>query len=381
MVMASLTHTRKGPIFHEIGPSPLRPEMGAQQRIPAEKPARLEDRRRPEITECPPRSSCRHECPGTGGLARSGEVPGISVMKIPPLNPLKVFEVVARTNNLTTAANELRVSQSAVSRQIAVLEEYLGVQLFTRERVGVRLTEVGDAYARRIGPAFAEISEATTFITQKYSDNVIRLRTYTTLTARWLIPRLPRFKVQYPDIEVAITNSSAPLDFGAEQCDMAIVFGDGHWPDAESTLLMDDVIEPVCSPALSDALLHGDDPLDGLRGKRLLVSKYRKNDWPTWLEHAGMGDMFEKAEKMIFSSSILTWQAAMDGLGIAIGQQHMLDADIKSGRLVRPFARPLHTGKGHYIVTPSLQRYSSKIASFRDWLLHEAQETQVPLPA
>ena len=89
-------------------------------------------------------------------------------MKIPPLNPLKVFEVAARTSNLTMAANELLVSQSAVSRQISVLEEYLGVQLFTRERVGVKLTEVGEVYAQRIGPAFEEISEATKFITQMY---------------------------------------------------------------------------------------------------------------------------------------------------------------------------------------------------------------------
>jgi len=297
-------------------------------------------------------------------------------MKIPPLNPLKVFEVVARTSNLTTAANELGVSQSAVSRQISVLEEYLGVQLFTRERVGVRLTEVGNAYAQRIGPAFDTISEATKFITQKYSDNIIRLRTYTTLTARWLIPRLPRFKVQYPDIEVTIANSSAPLNFGSEQCDMAIVFGDGCWPDAEATLLLEDVIEPVCSPSFFETVQGSSDPREALRGKRLLVSKYRKNDWPSWLEHAGIDDMFEKSEKMVFSSSLLTWQAAMDGLGIAIGQQQMLDADIKAGRLIRPFSRPLKTGKGHYMVTPSLQRYSRKIASFKDWLVHEAEESK-----
>ncbi|HBJ85851.1 MAG TPA: LysR family transcriptional regulator [Verrucomicrobiales bacterium] len=302
-------------------------------------------------------------------------------MKIPPLNPLKVFEVVARTNNLTTAAIELHVSQSAVSRQIAVLEEYLGVQLFTRERVGVRLTEVGEVYAHRIGPAFEEISKATKFITQKYSDSVIRLRTYTTFTARWLIPRLPRFNVQYPDVEVVIENSNAPLDFSVEQCDLAIVFGDGNWPDTDASLLLEDVIEPVCSPAFLDSAMGSVRMLEALRSKRLLVSKYRKNDWPSWLAHAEMGNAFDKSEKMIFSSSILTWQAAMDGLGIAIGQQHMLDADIQSGRLVRPFSNPMNTGKGQYLVTPSLQRYSSKIASFKNWLLHEAALTQTQTQA
>lgn len=292
-------------------------------------------------------------------------------MKVPPLNPLKVFEVVARTSNLTLAASELNVSQSAVSRQIAVLEEYLGVQLFTRERVGVRLTEVGEGYARRIGPAFEEIAAATEAITRKYSNNVIRLRTYTTLTARWLIPRLPRFKAQHPEVEVAITNSSAPLDFGAEQCDLAIVLGDGHWPGAEAVLLLEDIVEPVCAPGFMAA---GAAPAEALRGKRLLVSKYRKDDWPRWLAHAGLPELFDTAEKMIFSSSILTWQAAVDGLGIAIGQPHMLEADFQARRLVRPFGSPLRTGKGHYLVTPALQRYSGKIAAFKDWLLAEARE-------
>jgi LysR family glycine cleavage system transcriptional activator len=291
-------------------------------------------------------------------------------MKIPPLNPLKVFEVVARTGNLTLAASELNVSQSAVSRQVAVLEEYLGVQLFTRERVGVRLTEVGEGYARRIGPAFGEIAAATEAITRKYSNNVIRLRTYTTLTARWLIPRLPHFKARHPEVEVSILNSTAPLDFGAEQCDLAIVLGDGHWPGAEATLLLEDIVEPVCAPGF---IAEGAGP-EALRGKRLLVSKYRKDDWPRWLAQAGLSDLFETAETMVFSSSILTWQAAVDGLGIAIGQQHMLEADFQAGRLVRPFARPLRTGKGHYLVTPALQRYSGKIAAFKDWLMAEAME-------
>jgi LysR family glycine cleavage system transcriptional activator len=297
-------------------------------------------------------------------------------MKVPPLNPLKVFEVVARTGNLTSAANELRVSQSAVSRQIAVLEEYLGVQLFLRERIGVRLTDVGKIYALRIAPAFEQISEATSFITQKYSDNVIRLRTYTALTARWLIPRLPRFNNLHPDIEVKITNSSAPLDFGSEQCDVAIVFGNGNWPGADATLLIEDVIEPVCSPTFLASGPNDGDIESTLRGKRLLVSKYRKDDWLNWLAHIGVHGLFEKADTMVFSSSLLTWQAAMDGLGFAIGQQHLLDSDIKAERLIRPFKKPLRTCKGHYIVTPSVQRYSAKLLALKDWLLQEANQSQ-----
>ncbi len=297
-------------------------------------------------------------------------------MKIPPLNPLRVFEVVARLGNLTHAAEELHVSQSAVSRQVAVLEEYLGLQLFQRERAGVRLTEVGEAYARRIAPAFQAIASATSQVTSQYADQRIRLRTYTTLTARWLIPRLPAFKARHPDIEVAVDNRTTPLNFSAENCDMAVVLGDGHWHDADATLLLEDIIEPVCAPALlAEGHSHARFP-DYLLGKRRLVAKYRKSDWATWLRAVERADLLDGADTMTFSSSALTWQAAVDGLGIAMGQKYMLDTDLQQGRLLQPFGRPVATGKGHYLVTPTLQRFSGKIAAFRDWLLEEAAQTR-----
>src|SRR5690606_15158161 len=113
-----------------------------------------------------------------------------SMPKVPPLNPLRVFDVVARTQNLTAAAAELHVSQSAVSRQIGTLEAYLGVQLFRRERLGVSLTEAGARYAQQIGPAFQAISDATEQITGRHDGCSVRVRAYTTFTARWLIPHL-----------------------------------------------------------------------------------------------------------------------------------------------------------------------------------------------
>lgn len=283
---------------------------------------------------------------------------------------------MARLGNLTHAANELNVSQSAVSRQVAVLEEYLGLQLFQRERAGVRLTEVGEVYARRISPAFQAIASATSLVTSQYADQRIRLRTYTTLTARWLIPRLPAFKARHPDIEVVVDNRTTPLNFSAENCDMAIVLGDGRWPDAEATLLLEDIIEPVCAPGLlRETHSHARFP-DYLLGTRRLVAKYRKSDWATWLAAVSRLDLLDGADTMTFSSSALTWQAAVDGLGIAMGQKYMLDVDLKRGRLLKPFGRPVATGKGHYLVTPTLQRFSGKIAAVRDWLLEEAAQTR-----
>lgn len=291
--------------------------------------------------------------------------------RIPPLNPLRVFEVVARTQNLTTAAQELHVSQSAVSRQIATLETYLGVELFRRERHGVTLTRVGRSYAEKIVPAFEVIGTATEKLLHSTTQGVLRVRTYTTFTAKWLIPRLPNFRQLHPDIEVVISNAVPDVDFDRDPVDLAIQFGDGRWPRVQIDLLFPDEIEPVCSPKyLATHLAKNTDP-DSLLRHRLLVSHYRSADWNDWLEATGRLALAQSAEKMSFSTSVLTWQAALDGLGMAIGQTSMLEVEFRQGALVRPFNEPLRRDKAYYLVRPPSQRYSRKVDVFRDWLLHQ----------
>jgi LysR family transcriptional regulator, glycine cleavage system transcriptional activator len=298
--------------------------------------------------------------------------------RIPPLNPLRVFEVVARTQNLTVAARELHVSQSAVSRQIGVLETYLGVELFRRERYGVILTRIGRSYAEQVVPAFEAIATATEKLTKVTSQGSLRVRTYTTFAAKWLIPRLPDFKMKYPDIEVRITNAVPEVDFDRDGVDVAIQFGDGHWPRNNTDLLFHDEIEPVCSPAYLKHEVRKQNA-EALLSKRLLVSQYRRTDWDDWLEANGLQDQSTLAERMSFSSSILTWQAALDGLGVAIGQTALLLPELESGQLVRPFNRPLRRSKSHYLVRPQVQRESRKVMAFRDWLLASAAQTDSQL--
>ena len=289
--------------------------------------------------------------------------------KVPPLNPLRVFEVVARTQNLTVAAAELCVGQSAVSRQIGVLENYLGVPLFRRERLGVRLTAAGSTYARQIAPAFKAIAAATEQITRRADPGVVRVRAYTTFTAKWLIPHLPDFKQRHPDIEIAISNAVPDVDFERDAVDVAIQFGDGRWRDVQAQLLVPDEIEPVCAPACCDRLVPGTDTPAALLGGRLLVSRYRRTDWDDWLGASGFAAQAEHAERMIFSSSVLTWQAALDGLGIAIGQRFLLASDLAAGRLMRPFAQPLRrAGLGHYLVMPAALRPSRSVDAFGHWI-------------
>lgn len=293
--------------------------------------------------------------------------------RIPPLNPLRVFEVVARTLNLTAAARELNVTQSAVSRQIGTLESYLGVELFRRERHGVVLTRVGQTYAEQILPAFDAIALATDRLTKATGHGSLRVRTYTTFAAKWLIPRLPAFKQAHPGIDVRIVTAVPDVDFDRDGVDLAIQFGNGQWSRAEADLLFIDEIEPVCTPAYLKQ--HG-----GIRQRQkllagpLLVSQFRRGDWDDWLGAQGLADNAAGGERMYFSSSVLTWQAAMDGLGMAIGQRALLAQELKSGQLVRPFALPLQRDSGHYLVRPSVQRESRKVTVFRDWILQAAIE-------
>jgi LysR family glycine cleavage system transcriptional activator len=288
--------------------------------------------------------------------------------RIPPLNPLRVFEVVARTGNLTQAAQELHVTQSAVSRQVAVLEGYLGVELFRRERHGVSLTRAGHAYAREVVPAFEAIAGATEKLLKGSTQGALRVRTYVTFAAKWLIPRLPQFQRAHPQVDVRITNAVPDVDFDRDPADVAIQFGDGRWPRVQADFLFEDVIEPVCSPRYLAQLKNRRHP-EALLAQRLLVSHYRRADWDEWLAATGLSAAAEGAERMSFSSSVLTWQAAHDGLGMAIGQTAMLGAEFASGELVRPFARPVRTGRGYYLLRPAVQRESRKVAAFRDWLL------------
>ena len=295
------------------------------------------------------------------------------IRRIPPLNPLRVFEVVARTLNLTTAASELNVTQSAVSRQIASLETYLGVALFRRERHGVALTRVGKAYAEQVIPAFDSIAMATQSIVKDASDRTLRVRTYTTFAAKWLIPRLAEFRKLHPGIEVKIKTAVPDVDFDRDSADLAIQFGDGHWPEVQALKLFEDEIEPVCSPAYMAKYAPNPRFPASLLRHQLLVSSLRKNDWGEWLAANGLENAIEGAVQMSFGTSVLTWQAAVDGLGIAIGQNRLLTADFDKGLLIRPFGRPLPRARAYYLVWPKRARESRKVGAFKNWILNEAK--------
>jgi LysR family transcriptional regulator, glycine cleavage system transcriptional activator len=286
---------------------------------------------------------------------------------IPPLNPLRVFEVAARLESFTAAAAELGVTQSAVSRQIATLEGSLSTQLFVRERHGILLTKEGRIYRDGISPAFAMISAASRALMNP-REEPLRLRIYTTFAAKWLIKRLPKFQKMHPAINVQLNASVANVNFTSDDIDLAIQFGRGDWRGAEKKLLIRDVIQPVCSPRLLRRYPELRS-IEGLRRQHLLHSHYRRKDWADWLAAADRPDLL--AEGTLYPNSMLAYEAAMEGLGVAMGQMLLLRDDIAAGALVPLFDRPLIRPLAYYALWRKGAVQNRKAAKFLKWLMQE----------
>ncbi|WP_188608311.1 LysR substrate-binding domain-containing protein [Chelatococcus reniformis] len=296
--------------------------------------------------------------------------------RMPPLNPLHVFEVAARLGGFTRAAEELNVTQSAVSRQVAVLESYFGQRLFQRDRSGASLTEAGRALAVEIAEPFARLAAAGGRFAEREKTDPVRLRAYTTFATRWLIPRLPAFRLLNPGVSIFVSNTVKPVDFERENVDLAIQLGSGDWPGLAAHLLFADEIEPICSPAL----LRKGPPLESiedLSGHTLLHSYYRRRDWSDWLTEAGHPEV-EHGRSLVFESSTLTYQAAVEGLGVAIGQNRLLADEFADRRLVRPFAHPVTRNLAYYVVWPADREPSRKMRLLVSWLKQEADGAGAP---
>jgi len=281
-----------------------------------------------------------------------------------PLNPLRAFAVACRHKTFTAAANEMGVTQVAISRQIGILESYLGVQLFERSSRAVKLTEVGRAFGQEIAGLFDELESATQRVLTKEVGNTIHLRVYPTFAHHWLMPRLPSFIRQFPEYRVRLDTRVEPLDFRGTYLDLAIQLGHGDWREARCRKLFDEEIDAVCSPGC--AARHGNFA-SGLGDVVLLHAKYRRREWDIWARSTDLN--FDFRNGMDFDTSILTYSAAVQGLGIAIGQLDLLRGEIAAGRLIRPFNMPVKTGLAFHVVWPTTRSAATQTRRFIDWLL------------
>ena len=288
---------------------------------------------------------------------------------LPSLNGLRAFEAAARHLSFTRAASELNVTQTAISHQIRRLEQQLGKRLFVRKTRTLTLTRDAADYLPAIRAAFDDLRRATERLQRPDRDGLLTVSTTASLAAKWLVTRVASFQDAHPGMEVRITTSSHLVDFQREEVDMAVRYGRGNWPGLRIQWLMAENIFPVCSPAL----LKGRKPLrrpEDLAHHTLLHTTIGREDWQLWLTAAGIPAALALRRGLSFDQSFMALQAAVDGLGVALSSQSLVEADVAAGRLVMPFDLVLPADAGYYIVAPEETADTTKIALFRDWLVH-----------
>ncbi|MEW6148579.1 MAG: transcriptional regulator GcvA [Bradyrhizobium sp.] len=293
--------------------------------------------------------------------------------RLPSLNGLRAFEAAARHLSFTLAASELNVTQTAISHQIRRLEEELGIRLFVRQNRALALTPEARDYLPGVRAAFNDLRLATDRLLRRDDDKVLTVSTLASLAAKWLLPRLADFQEQHPGIDVRITTSTGLVDFQRDNVDAAIRYGRGQWAGLRADWLMADELFPVCSPSL----LRGDKPLrrpEDLRNHALLhTSNANSDDWRLWLTAAGLPSDIARQPGITFDMIFMTIQAAIDGIGVAMGRTSYVQDDIAKGRLVVPFKIALPADAGFYLVAPEGRREAPKLAAFRQWLLAATQ--------
>lgn len=291
--------------------------------------------------------------------------------RLPSLNGLRAFEAAARHLSFTLAASELNVTQTAISHQIRRLEEELGIRLFIRQNRALALTPEARDYLPGVRAAFNDLRLATDRLLRKDDDKVLTVSTLASLAAKWLLPRLTDFQEQHPGIDVRITTSTSLVDFQRDNVDAAIRYGRGQWPGLRADWLMADELFPVCSPSL----LRADKPLrtpEDLKDHALLHTN-NTDDWRLWLTAAGLSTAISRQPGITFDMTFMTVQAAIDGMGVAMGRTSYVRDDIAKGRLVVPFKIALPADAGFYLVAPEGRREAPKLAAFRQWLVAATQ--------
>jgi LysR family glycine cleavage system transcriptional activator len=290
---------------------------------------------------------------------------------LPPFHAVRAFEAAARHMSFKRAAQELHVTQSAISHQVKALESFVGTRLFHRAPRGVSLTAAGETYLPVLGEALDSIAGVTDRLRSTDPSGPLMVRTTPAFAARWLIPRLDAFRGVYPDIDMRISTSIEAIDFAREGVDVVIRFGQDRGPG----LRVDPFLGSTRFPVYGPKLLKGRPAIrevDDLRHYTLLHELYGEAaGWARWLELAGAtrvdasrGPRLEHCELEIC--------AAIEGQGVALAYGALVEAELRSGELIKPFNMDLPPEIYYSIVSPAAWADRPKIAAFRDWLLGQA---------
>ena len=289
--------------------------------------------------------------------------------RIPSISALLAFRAAAQHLSFLQAAQDRNVTPGAISRQIQTLEELLGTRLFLRRHKQVELTPQGRDYLAEITTPLDHLAAATARIQGEQNSGAISICAYPTFAIRWLLPRWGRFYDRHPEVDVRLTTSLNPVDFDRDDYDLAIevVAQGSEAPGLRSQELMSVDTFPVCSPELAKRI---PDP-GALAHQTLLHSGPRPTDWRRWLTAAGLPSL-NGARDLRFESLNLAIQAAIEGIGVAIGIEALLQDDLQQGRLVRLFDIVRRSDHPFQIVYPAETERDERLIAFRDWLLEEA---------
>lgn len=290
------------------------------------------------------------------------------------LNALRVAESAARNRSFVRAAEEQRLTPSAVSQRIKALEAQLRFPLFKRKNNAIVLTHEGEAFIARVREGLSKITEARMMVKDPKRESTLYISALPTFIMRWLMQRLPDFQKRHPDITLNISQSYTMPDLDRDDIDLGICYGDGDFGLVKGELLFKEDLTPVCRPSIIDQA--GKDLFDlrvrDLRHFALLHSATCTLNWAAWLEFAGEPQVADEARGMQFDSCMLTFEAARVGLGFACANRAYVAEDIIYGRLVAPFNVLQPNRNGWYLLRSSRRAESKPMAAFRDWIRGQA---------
>lgn len=294
-----------------------------------------------------------------------------------PLNALRVFEAVAAHCSFSEAAEALHVTTAAVSMQIKSLEDYLQAQLFRRNARDVQLTAEGQALLPFVKRGLEELEQGFRTVKTSRASGALVVSTIASFLQKWLLPRIPAFRIAHPNIDLQIRTSVSLVDFARDDVHVAIRLGAGGWPRVHAEKLMDEWLVPVCTPALfkrygklRDCVDTGDYPL--IHGT--------SESWQLWRDGPSHGDPFNiwPASGMAFDDSVTLLHAAEQGHGLVLARWSLAASLLESGQLVMPCSRAMLFPRSYYFVCPESYLTLAKVANLRGWLVQAAQQFAPP---
>lgn len=283
--------------------------------------------------------------------------------RLPPLSSMRLFEAAGRHLSFKAAAEDLCITPSAISHGVQTLEDWLGVELFIRGNRSLALSDAGAAYLPQVQAALEMLSRASETVPGRKPTGRLAVSVPPTFGMRWLLPRLLRFNERHPRIEVTVDTSHRRVEFSRDGIDIAIRMGRGDWPGLHSTCLVRETLVPVCAPRLAPSIRSAAD----LRSNTLLHVTKASEDWACWGALAGV-DIADTPGGLRFDTIQMALEAAVGGLGIALGRLPLIEQDLTANRLVQILGPPRYCATGYWLVMQRDATLRPEVNAFRNWI-------------